>query len=43
MVNKSLDKNMDDIKLGKSTLTLLIPGGQVNVDIDFKEPILNLL
>ena len=41
MVNKSLDKNMDNIKLGKGALTLLIPGGQVNVDIDFEKLILN--
>tara|TARA_B100000900_G_scaffold416279_1_gene450977 strand:+ start:429 stop:554 length:126 start_codon:yes stop_codon:yes gene_type:complete len=41
MVNKSLDKNIDNIKLGKSTLTLLIPGGQVNVDIDFEKQLLN--
>lgn len=41
MVNKSLDKNIDNIKLGKSTLTLLFPGGQVSINLDFEELMLN--
>ena len=41
MINKNLDKATFNIRLGKSTLMLLFPGGQVGINLDFEKLMLN--
>ena len=41
MFNNDLDKNIFNVRLGKSTLTLLLPGGQASINLDFEELMLN--
>lgn len=41
MINKNLDKTILNIRLGKSTLMLLLPGGQVSINLDFEKLMLN--